>query len=879
MQSPDPKPQRFLTYPLNERAKEYLAQLGLLLLPAVFFWRETLGWKTLSDGDALFWFYPAYQFVAEQLNAGKLPLWNPFMYSGTPLFGQWQAGVFDPLNWLFLVLGVTSRAMTTVQELAYALALLGMFRYLRRLQLSRRASLFGAVIYGLSGFAVARVIYPGFLHIFALTPWIFWTIERLRQRPSWRLAALGALFVAWQLFAAHPQPFAYAALLACAYALFRLRSADGEVRTEASMEDQPSIESTQNLETETRATNTSHPALRTPPATRQPANSLQSATLFLAQCALIYLGGLGLAAIQVLPAAETALQSVRQDWPFAQFTLNSLHPASLPVVLFPFWQGQGKGIYTMGYWGVYWHHYEAQIYLGLLALTLAGAGAYAAWRRQSRWPIGRFWSVVAVLGVFLSLGRYFEPLAHALHHVPLLGHFRSPNRHWMEVVFAVAVLAGWTVNVFLRAENEKTVRAMRRVAQGLAGGLTLTCALVGGFVLWRKVAAEKLILTMRDMNWVQPGFFQQGRAEFYVPILTATVLCLVLLLFLRAPQRGRWFALLLLALVGDYHLYAYFAPINNDEAHLETKLGRAMPPALAAQQSEREPVRYQQMLSPSGGEFNPFWMYGHEFATGYDPVLNTRYKTFTGIDEAGRSYLPTILNAPDRTLDLLNVRYILVAPNFLTPPATAATVGLTDATRWRELPNDSPINWYKDMRVYENLRALPRVWLVGQVRVVHNEYDQLRLIRGEQPDEPGPQFDPRQTALIEPATAAKPWAQQLAQPVSSASPGQARILARTNDRLEIETEAAQPALLVLSEMAYPGWRARVDGQDVEWQRVDYMLCGVPVGAGKHRVEFVFQPDIIKIGAAVTVTTALGLLLLIIWESRQRRRVTGADVSA
>jgi hypothetical protein len=863
MQSSDSKPQRLFSFLLTERAQEWLAQLGLVLLPAVFFWRETLGWKTLSDGDALFWFYPAYQFVAEQLKAGKLPLWNPFMYSGTPLFGQWQAGVFDPLNWLFLLLGVTSRAMTTVQELAYVVALLGMFRYTRSLRFNRRASVCAAVIYGLSGFAVARVIYPGFLHIFALTPWVLWTIERLRQRPSWRTAALGALFVAWQLFAAHPQPFAYAALLAGAYALFRLRIADCGLRIEE-----------HSLPAQTDSEENKGEAAGSP---QSAICNLQSTIRYLCQCALVYVGGLGLAAIQVLPAAETAMQSVRQDWPFEQFTLNSLHPSSLFVVLFPFWQGHGRGIYEMGYWGVYWHHYEAQIYLGLLALTLACAGAYAAWQRQSRWSIGRFWSVIAVLGVCLSLGRYCEPLARLVHHVPILGHFRSPNRHWMEVVFAVAVLAGWAVDALLRNEDDKQLRALSRVAQVTAVALALGCALVGGFVLWRRTAAEKLLLTMRDMNWVPPGFFQKGSAEFYLPVVTAAVLCAVLLLFLRAAQRGRWFALLLLALVGDYHLYAYFAPINNDETRLENKLGRALPPSLAAQQSERAPLRYHQLLSPAGGEFNPFWMYGHEFATGYDPVLNTRYKTFSGIDEAGRSYLKTSLIASDCTLDLLNVRYVLIAPNLLTPTASAEISGLADATRWRELPNDSSINWYKDMKVYENLRVLPRVWLVGQVRVVPDEYDQLRLIRGERKDERGNAFDPRQIALIEPPTASLPWAQQLAQASVPTITGQARILARTNDRLEIETEALGPALLVLSEMAYPGWRARVDGQEVEWQRVNYMLCGVPVGAGKHHVEFAYQPDIIKIGAVVTFTTALALLVLIVWECRQRR-TTGADVS-
>jgi hypothetical protein len=825
MPSSDYKPQ------LSERNKELIVYLGLLCLPPLFFWRATLGWLTLSDGDAIFWFYPAYQFVAAQLRAGALPLWNPYLYSGAPLFAQWQAGALDPFNWLFLT-GVTSRTLTLAQELAYAVALLGMFAYARSLGLRRRAGVCAAVIYGLSGFAVARVIYPGFLHIFAITPLVLWTIERLRQRPAWRTAALGALFVAWQLFAAHPQPFVYCALLALAYALFRLserwRRGDG----------------------------------------------LRANGLFIGQLALLYGGGLALAALQMLPALETARQSVRQAWAYEQFTLNSLHPSSLLVTLFPFWHGQGQGIYRMKFWGLYWHQHEAQIYLGALALALACAGAYAAWRW--RWGIGRFWSVLALVGALLSLGRYVEPLARALHKVPLIGQFRSPNRFWMAVVFAVAVLAGFAVDRLLCAKEKELQRTLARNAQFAALLLVIICALVGGVALWRSAVAERFLLGLRDMNWVQPGFLQQGSAEFYLPIITAIVLGGVLLLFVRAS--ARWYALLLAALLGDYQLYAHFAPITNAEPHLENQLGRAMPPSLAVKQSEREPIRYHQLLNPATGEFNPFWLYGHELATGYDPVLNTRYKTFTGIDEAGRSYLPTLLKREDQTLDLLNVHYVLVSPNFFPSPEAANDAGLADGERWREVPNDSAIRWYDRMKLYENLRAMPRVWLVDEVWPVRDEYDQLRLIRGELKNAQRRAFDPRRAALAETQEAQAAWYRGfvVTGEAERELDGGAQIIARQPGRLLIETEANKAALLVLSEIAYPGWQATVNGQPVVWQRVNYMLCGVPVAAGKHRVEFVYRPASIKIGAVVTLTTALGLLCLIAWESWRRRTLRGAD---
>ncbi len=77
---------------LSSRAADRLTIVFLVLLPPVFFWRETLGWLTLAEADVIFWFFPAYQLAVEHLRAGLLPLWNPYLYSGTALFPQWESG-------------------------------------------------------------------------------------------------------------------------------------------------------------------------------------------------------------------------------------------------------------------------------------------------------------------------------------------------------------------------------------------------------------------------------------------------------------------------------------------------------------------------------------------------------------------------------------------------------------------------------------------------------------------------------------------------------------------------------------------------------------------------------------------------------------------
>jgi hypothetical protein len=827
---------------ITPRVRNLLAIFSLLLLPLGFFWRETLGHRTLGDQDAVFWFFPAYKFVSEQIKSGSLPLWNPYQYSGAPMFAEWQAGALDPINWIYLI-ETTSRALTLSLELGFAVALLAAFSYARSVGFNHAAALFSAVIYGLSGFAVARTLYPGFLHIVALTPFVLYFVERLYRDGRWRYVAGGALIIAWQVFAAHPQPLIYSSLLACAYALFCAFFRRDEAEFQIS--------------------------------------NLRSQIRFLARFAVMFIAGAGLSAVQLLPAAESAHQSVRREWPFELFTLHSLHPLSLVTTLFPFFHGAGQEIYRMPFWGVYWHHNEAQIYLGVTALSLAIAGAIFAWR--VRFGVGIFWGGVAFIGMILAFGKYSGPTARALYHVPVIGNFRSPNRHWMEVTLAVAFLAGYAVDRLLREDS----RFLARSAQIAAGALTALCLAIGGFVLWRRDLAESFIRSLPDFGQTPQGFLQTAGAEFYLPMVTAACALLAIVIFARARRRYRWFAPLLALLIVDYYLYATYAPITNPDK-LETLIGTAMPKSLAAEQHNRAPFRYHVILTPALGEFNPLWFYGNEMVTGYDPVLNERYKTFSGVDEAGRSFISTLLDPEDQTLDLLNARYVF-APQALFDPNAAKENGRQsevhapgDRSRWREITVRSDVAPYRDYRVFENLRTLPRAWLVGRVKVAYDG-DQLKLIRGAMT---GQSFDPRAEALVAPIAEPKNrWysgflpesdanstapTTQMGNSAQASQAGSVTIQDRKPGRIQVEATAPTPSILVLSEIAYPGWRARVDGKDQEWKRVDYMLLGVPFSAGTHSVELVYRPSSINLGAVVSLTTALCLILGVLWGERKTR---------
>ncbi|HZH32339.1 MAG TPA: YfhO family protein [Pyrinomonadaceae bacterium] len=173
--------------------------------------------------------------------------------------------------------------------------------------------------------------------------------------------------------------------------------------------------------------------------------------------------------------------------------------------------------------------------------------------------------------------------------------------------------------------------------------------------------------------------------------------------------------------------------------------------------------------------------------------------------------------------------------------------------------------------ILRNRRALPRAWLVAEAEAVDGE-EALRRITGaggagsnSEGDEGG--FDPRRTALLEVAPAELP---SLPGGVLAAGSA-ARVSTYEATRVVVETSAPTATLLVLSEVNYPGWEARVDGAAVPIYATNYLLRGVYVPAGEHRVEMRYRAPAARNGAFISASTLIGLCLLSMFDWRARRR--------
>ena len=97
-----------------------------------------------------------------------------------------------------------------------------------------------------------------------------------------------------------------------------------------------------------------------------------------------------------------------------------------------------------------------------------------------------------------------------------------------------------------------------------------------------------------------------------------------------------------------------------------------------------------------------------------------------------------------------------------------------------------------------------------------------------------------------------------------------------NDTIRYDFNAKTNQFVVFSEIYYPlGWNAYIDGTKSDYLKTDYLLRGMSVPAGKHTIEFRFEPRTYQLGNTVTLlATLLAYALLavaIFMETRKSAR--------
>jgi hypothetical protein len=248
-------------------------------------------------------------------------------------------------------------------------------------------------------------------------------------------------------------------------------------------------------------------------------------------------------------------------------------------------------------------------------------------------------------------------------------------------------------------------------------------------------------------------------------------------------------------------------------------------------------------------------------AGGYGAMLMDRVSRLATMGTNGE-VRPAILADDDATLDLLAVRFVIVNQRELEDPVRRRW--LNGSERWRQAMHfrtsretdrgvDADVEGETEVTVFENQRALPRAWIVADVAAM-NDADAIQAIRSSRLPARG-FFDPRLVAIVDPAS--RPRATHFVPGSSSA-----RLVAIGDGDIRLAVSTDGGGFLVLSENAYPGWRARVDDVEVPIYRTDVALQGIVVPAGTHRVAFTMESMTRRAGVALSAGAVIVCLLLL-----------------
>ena len=149
-----------------------------------------------------------------------------------------------------------------------------------------------------------------------------------------------------------------------------------------------------------------------------------------------------------------------------------------------------------------------------------------------------------------------------------------------------------------------------------------------------------------------------------------------------------------------------------------------------------------------------------------------------------------------------------------------------------------------------NTHALGNAWLVKSVKAVDNADQEVSAIKS---------FDPKSTAIVN-----NSFTKALEGFSSGSGEGEIKLTEYQPNYLKYDaTVTSGPQLAVFSEIYYPkGWKSFIDGKETPHIQADYVLRAMVVPAGKHQIEFKFEPSSYFVGNKVSLASSILLLLAI-----------------
>ncbi|ULC58313.1 YfhO family protein [Flaviramulus sp. BrNp1-15] len=452
---------------------------------------------------------------------------------------------------------------------------------------------------------------------------------------------------------------------------------------------------------------------------------------------------------------------------------------------------------------------EAPAYVGAVILFLFVFALFLVKGRLKWWLVGG-----TVFSLLLSYGKNLGFLTDFfIDYVPLYNKFRAVTSIQVILELCIPALTIFgLVRLFNDFEKKEDKLKALKYSTIITGGIALV------FLLFKS--------SLFDFVGVNDGFYRQNYGPDFVDALktdrksvftqdTIRTLVLVLLsagaifMFLKDKLKEKWVivsfgVLILFDLVGVDRRY-----VNNDDF----VSGIAMNKPFQANEVDKHILKdtsHFRVFDLVSGPSKP--SYFHNSLNGYNAAELRRYS------EVFEWY---VSKNNINVLNMLNTKYVIA--------------------------QDEQGNLFP----YENDEANGNAWFIESLEKIDTPDQEIKLLDS---------LDNKQKAIY---TSHKTDEDVINRYVVD-SLSSIKLIEVKPNYLKYESNNSNDGFAVFSEIYYPeGWKTYIDGQEATHMRVNYILRGMKIPAGKHTIEFKFDPEVVKTGSSIALASSvlLGLLLI------------------
>ena len=478
------------------------------------------------------------------------------------------------------------------------------------------------------------------------------------------------------------------------------------------------------------------------------------------------------------------------------------------------------------YWGTQpWT--DGPVYVGAIVVFLFVLGLILVKGPEKWWLLA-----ATILSVMLAWGKNFMPLtSFFMDYFPGYNKFRAVTMTLVIAEFCIPLLGILALrNILDGTTSKKELMKAIKIGLGITGGITLI------FILFPGLSGN--FVSPNDPPQLPAWLSSAMKSDRQSMVRNDAFRSLVFILLAAAVLLGFYYerikkeyAIMLLGLFFITDMY----PVNkrymrNEKFVTPSASRKASAPSFADNEILKD-QSYYRVLNLSVSPFNDAStsLY-HKSIGGYhgakmrryneliDSVLYPEMVKIATIAQQAKSMeevAPVTKNLPG--LNMLNTKYIILDPSI--PPL---------------VNNDISGN----------------AWFADTVLFASNANEELSLVN---------KIDPSRQAVID--VKFKNLVKAQSYPVKSSD--KIELTSYKPNELIYKYSASGERLVVFSEIYYPaGWKAYIDGKELEHLRANYVLRAMVVPEGEHELKFEFRPASYYTGNKISLASSVIFILLV-----------------